>query len=166
MVDFMKDSLADIARHVLADGRIDSSEVGLLSKRLMADDKIDEDEAEALFMLNDYVTEQNNCPGYADLFIKSIVDFLLSDKVSPNRLDDYEWVWLRDRIGEDFKLDEIEVRLLATLAERAESVPEDFFNFASKFEEKEYDVPNNSSTFLPTRLMQGLAKKVRKLSGG
>lgn len=165
MTDFMKDSLADIARHVLEDGRIDSAEVEKLADRLMADGRIDEDEAEALFMINDYVTEQNNCPRYTDLFVDAMVNFLLSDKISPGRLDDYEWTWLRDRIGEDFKLDPIEVKLLSTLAERAQSIPEDFYNFASQFEEKEYDVADRGSSFLPARLMQGLAKKIRKISG-
>lgn len=165
MTDFMKDSLADIARHVLKDGRIDSAEVEQLADRLMADDKIDEDEAEALFMINDYVTDQNNCPRYTDLFVRSIINFVLSDKISPGRLDDYEWTWLRDRIGEDFKLDPIETQLLSALAEQAQSIPEDFYTFASQFEEKEYDTAGRGSSFLPVRLVQGLAKKVRKISG-
>ena len=91
---------------------------------LYADGKIDKEEAEFLFELNDAVSGKNNDPSWDKLFVDAITSFLLEDEVSPGEVDENEAKWLLDKILGDGKLDDIEIALLNNLRLKSKSLPD------------------------------------------
>ena len=75
-------SLEELKKDVLEDGVIDAKEVQEIEKVIYADRKIDQDEADFLFDLNDAVTGKDNHSSWTDLFIKAIASFVLDDDAS------------------------------------------------------------------------------------
>ena len=139
MVDMRTADLNDVLHQVLADGAIDQDEVRILMERFAEDGEIDQDEAEFLFKLNDIVeSSPYNHDDYDAFFIEVITSFVLNDTMSPGRLDDYEWDWLKANLGEDLELSQLERKLLAELAKASTSIPEGYYDFVRQFREVEY----------------------------
>ncbi|MDR2345729.1 MAG: TerB family tellurite resistance protein [Planctomycetaceae bacterium] len=123
MTDLETDSFTEIVKSILEDGIIDDAEVRALRKRLYADNKIEKDEADALFELNNGVKGKSNDDTWVYLFTDAICDFLLKDKTSPGVVDDDEGAWLIKKIEGDGEIDVTEKALLKKLKERAASLP-------------------------------------------
>lgn len=117
-------TLSELKKSILADGVIDAAEVKQLRDVLYADGKIDKEEAEFLFELNDAVSGKANDPAWESLFIEAITSFLLEDETSPGEIDNEEAKWLLAKIQGDGQLDKTERALLDNLKKRAKTLPE------------------------------------------
>ena len=85
-------TLETLKAELLADGVIDAAEVQELKEILYADGIIDKDEANFLFELNDAVSGKENDASWEGFFVQAISDFLLKDEVSPNEIDEDEYL--------------------------------------------------------------------------
>ena len=125
MVDYMNAPLSEVVKAILEDGVIDEAEVGQLKKRLYTDGKIDKEEAEALFTINDAVKGKNNAASWKSLFAEAVCDFLLKDETSPGIVDADEAVWLIEKLEGDGEIDANEKFLLQSLKEKAKELHAD-----------------------------------------
>jgi len=159
MVDFKTADLNAIAHEIVEDGSIDTQEVRVLIERFHEDGEIDEEEVSFLFTINDIVCQSDeNSHEYETFFIDTITDFLLEDPISPGRLCDFEWDWLKAKLSEDEQVDDLEIRLLDNIAEKSTVLPEGFQDFVKSFEDIDYgeELPPGTSM-----LFSGLYKKVK-----
>lgn len=111
--------MKELVKNILADGKIEASEVEELRKTIMADGKVDGVEAEALFQLNNEAKEK--CPEFKDLFVEGIKSFILSDG---KEISDEDTEFLCQQISADGQIDENEKALLEALAAETE-LPEE-----------------------------------------
>lgn len=116
-------TLSEMKEDLLADGIIDANEVAELEVALYADGKIDEEEANFLFELNDAVSGKDNDPAWNKFFVKAICSYLLEDETSPGDIDDSEAEWLYAKINGDGQIDVLEKELLLTLKSQAKHFP-------------------------------------------
>jgi hypothetical protein len=116
-------NLEQLKKELLADGIIDSEEVKIIKAVIYEDGKIDKDEADFLFELNDAVSGKENAPEWKDLFVDAITAFVLEDEVSPNEIDEDEAEYLYNQIKGDGQVDDIERALLENIKAKAKSFP-------------------------------------------
>ena len=116
-------NLEQLKKELLADGIIDSEEVKTIKAVIYEDGKIDKDEADFLFELNDAVSGKENAPEWKDLFVYAITAFVLEDEVSPNEIDEDEAEYLYNQIKGDGQVDDIERALLENIKAKAKSFP-------------------------------------------
>lgn len=117
-------NLDQLKKELLADGIIDSNEVKTIKDVIYEDGKIDKDEADFLFELNDAVSGKENAPEWKELFIEAITAFVLEDDVSPNEIDDDEAEYLYNQIKGDGQVDDTERALLENIKAKAKNFPE------------------------------------------
>ncbi len=117
-------TLEQLKNEVLADGIIDAAEVAELQKVIYADGKVDVEEADFLFEINNGVSGKANDPGWEKLFIKAISSYLLDDENSAGEIDEFEAKWLYAKIKGDGKIDSIERNLLLSLEKNSKNFPE------------------------------------------
>ena len=117
-------NLEQLKKDLLADGIIDAEEVKTIKEVIYEDGKIDKDEADFLFELNDAVSGKENAPEWKSLFIDAIPSFMLEDEVSPNEIDDEEANYLYNQIKGDGQVDETERALLENLKAKSKNFPE------------------------------------------
>ena len=115
-------SLEELKKSVLEDGIIDADEVNEIREVLFADGKIDKEEAEFLFELNDAVSGHNNHSSWKDLMVEAVSSFVLDDEESPNEIDDEEADWLIAKVQGDGQIDEIERAILDNIKKKAVKV--------------------------------------------
>ena len=115
-------SLVELKKSVLEDGIIDADEVNEIREVLFADGKIDKEEAELLFELNDAVSGHNNHSSWKDLMVEAVSSFVLDDEESPNEIDDEEADWLIAKVQGDGQIDEIERAILDNIKKKAVKV--------------------------------------------
>ena len=116
-------SLEELKKELLVDGIIDAEEVTKLREVLYADGKIDQDEADFVFELNDAVSGKDNSPMWNEFFVQTISDYLLNDEKSPGVIDEEEGKWLIEKIGSDGQVDGAEKQLLSHLNKNAKKIP-------------------------------------------
>ena len=116
-------SLDQLKTELLADGVIDAAEVLELEEVLFADGKIDTEEADFLFDINNAVSGKANHHSWETLFVKAISSYLLEDENSPGKIDNLEAEWLYNKIKGDGQIDEIEKKLLNNLKVNAKDFP-------------------------------------------
>lgn len=116
-------SLEQLKKELLEDGVIDAAEVKEIESILFADGKIDSDEAEFLFDLNNAVSGKSNDPSWQSLFIKAITSYLLEDENSAGEIDAKESEWLYNKIKGDGQIDAIEKSLLQNLKKQSKNFP-------------------------------------------
>ncbi len=121
----MSQNLNALKMAILADGVIDAHEVKQISAVIWDDGKIDREEADFLFELND--AKKEAVPEWTELFVKAISAHLLEDAASPGEIDADEAKWLTDKIMGDGKVDEVEKALLTNLAARG-ALPKELAN--------------------------------------
>lgn len=122
MSDHLTKPLSELLADIISDGIVDSNEVSQIRERIFADGKIDREEADFLFDIND-ATEGNE-PSWKDLFIEAISQYLLDDPNSPGEIDEAEADWLIGKIEKDDQYDDTEKALLAHLKKEAKSIHE------------------------------------------
>lgn len=121
-------SLDQLRKEVLADGIIDAAEVLEIKTQIYSDGKIDQEEADFLFDLNDKVSGNQNHSSWKELFIQAISDFVLEDDGSPGELDDQEIKYLKNKIEGDGQIDRVELALLDHLEKTLGSLPKALSN--------------------------------------
>ncbi len=119
MVDYMTASLEEFASAILEDGIIDADEVAKIRERIYADGVIDREEADFLFRLNDGVSGNDNDPGWRDLFVDAITDYVLEDDESLGIIDEDEANYLIEKIAGDGQVDAVELALLVNIMANA-----------------------------------------------
>jgi len=111
MADFRKLSIAAL----LADGKIDNTEVKVIRKELYADGKIDKKEVEFLIDLRNAAQKKAKggtlSPAFESLFFKAVKDNVLEDGVITGK----EAAWLRKMLFADNKIDANEKKFLKRL---------------------------------------------------
>jgi hypothetical protein len=102
---------------LLADGKIDDTEVKLLRKELWADGKIDKQEVEFLIDLRNTIQKKKleTNPAFENLFFKAIEQNVLTDGV----IDAKEANWLRKMLFADGRIDPGEKKFLQRLKKGA-----------------------------------------------
>jgi hypothetical protein len=118
-------TLESLKKEVLEDGIIDSLEVKEIEKLIYADGKIDQEEADFLFDLNDAVSGNENDESWEQLFIKAITSFVLEDEHSAGEIDEDEVAYLKAKIEGDGVIDSVEKNLLLNLKEITGSLHKD-----------------------------------------
>jgi uncharacterized membrane protein YebE (DUF533 family) len=116
-------SLEQFKKELLADGVIDAAEVKELETVLFADGKIDTEEANFLFDINNAVSGKGNDSSWETLFIKAISSYLLEDDNSAGEIDEKEAEWLYNKIKGDGQIDSIEKNLLTSLKNNSKNFP-------------------------------------------
>ena len=117
-------SLVQLKEELLQDGKIDAAEVKELEIVLFADGKIDTEEADFLFELNNAVSGKDNDTSWETLFIKAISSYVLEDDNSAGSIDAMEAQWLFDKINGDGTIDGVELNLLKSLQSNSTNFPE------------------------------------------
>jgi len=116
-------SLEELKKDLLADGIIDVGEVKELENVLYADGKIDKDEADFLFELNNAVSGKENAPEWKEFFVKAITSFVLDDDQSNGEVDEEGAKYLYDQIKGDGQIDDIEKALLENIKAKSKNFP-------------------------------------------
>ena len=125
----MSAKLEQLKVSILADGVIDAEEVITIKNAVYEDGKIDREEADFMFELNDAVSGKENHYSWKDMFVKAITDHLLKDDTSYGSVDDEEADYLIGKIQGDGKIDEIEQALLLKIIEKATDTCDKFQDF-------------------------------------
>lgn len=125
----MSEKLKQLKASILADGIIDADEVRIINQAIYEDGKIDREEADFMFELNDVVSGKENHYSWKDLFVKAISDYVLKDDTSYGSVDEEEADYLIGKIQGDGKIDEIEQALLLKILEKASGTCEKFQDF-------------------------------------
>lgn len=117
-------NLEELKKELLADGIIDAAEVQTIKEVIYEDGKIDKEEADFLFEINDAVSGKENAPEWKTLFVDAITAYLLEDETSPGEIDDDEAKELYDQIKGDGQVDDTERALLENLKAKSKNFPE------------------------------------------
>jgi hypothetical protein len=118
-----------LAEQAMTGGAITPEEILALRREGWADGGINPDEAEALFVLNENLTERS--PEWCDAFVEAISEFLIAGGSPRGYIDDAQAEWLINHIDRSSGVESLaELELLAKLMERAESVPERLKDYA------------------------------------
>jgi uncharacterized membrane protein YebE (DUF533 family) len=106
---------------LLADGKIDDTEVKVLRKELYADGKIDTEEVKFLIELREAAQKKAKARkrqvggAFEKLFFKAIEDNVMKD----GKIDEAEVRWLRNMLFADGKIDANEKKFLTRLKKSA-----------------------------------------------
>ena len=117
-------NLDELKKDLLSDGIIDVEEVETIKHKIYEDGKIDREEANFLFELNDEVTGKNNAPEWKELFIDAITAYVLEDEMSPDVIDEDEADYLYEQINGNGQIDDTERALLENIKAKAKNFPE------------------------------------------
>lgn len=117
-------NLDELKKNLLSDGIIDVEEVETIKHKVYEDGKIDREEANFLFELNDAVTGKDNAPEWKELFIDAITAYVLEDEMSPDVIDEDEADYLYEQINGDGQIDDTERALLENIKAKAKNFPE------------------------------------------
>ena len=117
-------NLDELKKVLLSDGIIDVEEVETIKHKIYEDGKIDREEANFLFELNDAVTGKDNAPEWKELFIDAITAYVLEDEMSPDVIDEDEADYLYEQINGNGQIDDTERALLENIKAKAKNFPE------------------------------------------
>lgn len=117
-------SLETLKNEILEDSIIDADEVKEIKELIYADNKIDQEEIDFLFELNDAVSGKNNHLSWKELFVDAVTQFVLEDENSAGSIDSHEAALLLSKIQGDGNIDNVERALLENLKEKAGELPE------------------------------------------
>ena len=117
-------NLDELKKDLLSDGIIDVEEVETIKHKIYEDGKIDREEANFLFELNDAVTGKDNAPEWKELFIDAITAYVLEDEMSPDVIDEDEADYLYEQINGNGQIDDTARALLENIKAKAKNFPE------------------------------------------
>lgn len=111
-----------LAAQAFEKGAISAEDILALRRAGWSNGKIDIEEAEAIFVINDQLKQPSG--EWSDFFVESISEFILHAATPRGYVNAGQAEWLIGRIDHDGRLDSItELELLERLFERAVSVP-------------------------------------------
>jgi hypothetical protein len=121
----------DLITQAAADGAISADEILSLRGAGWADGKMDPEEAEALFLANDALTERS--PEWCDFFVEALSEFVVNTVEPQGYVDQEMGDELLSRIDRDGKVESLaELELLVRVLEKARSVPQNLRDYALK----------------------------------
>lgn len=118
----MTTHFTELAQRAAVDGEVSSEEVLALRRQGWGDGIITREEAEALFAVNNALSERDQ--EWCDFFVEAVGEFVLN--AAPPRLqcDDKEAKWLIAQIDHDGVVESyVELETMVRIIERAENVP-------------------------------------------
>jgi uncharacterized membrane protein YqhA len=125
------ESLNELKRAIVADGRISTKDVKLLRDTFFNEEGVTKAKADFLFKLKDTINKDHLISEFNDFFVEAITSFLLDDESSPGEIDESEAKWLRAKMQTKGYLDKLDMMLLESLRKRSINYPE-ILNFKSK----------------------------------
>lgn len=121
--------IRDIAAQAAADGTISPEEVLILRRASWSNGKIEPDEADAIFAINDRVTQPT--AEWVDYFVEALAEFVVNSAEPRGYVDDVHADWLIAHVDRDGKVDSMaELELIAKVLEKAVAVPARLADFA------------------------------------
>jgi len=112
--------LRRVEQHILANGKVGSSDLEALRQQLYCGGKVHRLEADLLVELHKRV--QHLTPAFEQFFYRTIKDHILAD----GRIDADEAAWLRQLLFADGKIDDEERKFLHELQGEAKEVGPEF----------------------------------------
>lgn len=113
----------DLAQQAANDGVITPEEILALRRAGWGDGRILPEEAEAIFVINDRVSEKS--PEWSDFFVEALGEFVVNGTEPQGYVDDSQAVWLVERVDHDGTCDSMtELELLVRVIEKAMNVPQ------------------------------------------
>jgi hypothetical protein len=113
---------SEIARQAAADALISADEILSLRRDGWGDGKIAPEEADAIFAINDALTERSS--DWCDFFVEAIGEFVVNSWQPRGYVSDEQASWLIGKVAADGKLDGVvELELLVRVLERALNTP-------------------------------------------
>ncbi len=112
-----------LAEQAQADGRISDQEILGLRQAGWADGRMDQGEADAIFALNDRLTDAG--PDWADFFVEALSEFVLAGGAPRGFISDAQAEWLIAHFDRDGRVETMaELALLGRVFDKAERLPE------------------------------------------
>jgi len=119
----------EIAEKAAADGVISAGEILALRKAGWANGQITPEEAEAIFVANNAVTDP--CSEWSDFFVEAIREFIVNTLEPAGYLTQEHADWLIAKIDHDVKVESLtELEMLVRVFEKATSVPDSLREYA------------------------------------
>lgn len=118
-----------LADQAAADGAVTADEILSLRRAAWPDGRIDPEEAEAIFVLNDHVVAPT--PEWIDFFVEALTEFVVNGREPRGYVDRDTADWLMGRIDHDGRLDSMaELELLVRVLEKAANAPDALKTYA------------------------------------
>lgn len=124
--------LLEMKTAILADGVIDAAEAAQIREVIFEDGKVDREEADFLFELNDAVSGKENAAEWDEVFIDGVTAHVLGDEVTPGVVDAEEAAYIIEKVSGDEQLDVLEQRLLRNIQANATSLDVTLTNFIER----------------------------------
>ena len=119
----------ELAEQAMIDGQISAEEVLGLRREGWADGAIAQDEAEALFVVNNHLTD--HAPDWTEAFVEALVEYMVAGGSPRGYVGQGQADWLTAQIDSDGRVESVaELELLAKLFEAAAAVPESLKAYA------------------------------------
>jgi hypothetical protein len=118
-----------IAAQAAEDNAISAEEILALRRAAWPDGKIDPEEAEAIFILNDQIASPTL--EWSDFFVEALVEFIVNTAEPKGYVSDENARWLMERIEHDSRVCSLtELELIVRVLGKAQSTPEPLRLFA------------------------------------
>lgn len=118
-----------LAAQTAEDSAISANEILALRRAAWPDGKIDPEEAEAIFILNDQIAEPT--AEWSDFFTEALVEFVVNTAEPRGYVSDDNARWLIERVTHNGRVDSLtELELLVRVLEKAQSTPDSLRTFA------------------------------------
>lgn len=125
-----------LAEQAAKDCAISAQEILELRRAAWPDGRIDPEEAEAIFLLNDKIAEPT--PEWSDFFVEALVEFVVNGTEPRAHVSPDNARWLIERVSHDGKVESLtELELLVRVLEKALSAPDDLRMFVLEQIERE-----------------------------
>ena len=132
----MTTHFSELAQRAAADGRVSPEELLDLRRQGWGDGVIYQDEAEALFALNNVLDERD--AEWCDFFVEAIGEYVLNGTPPRLQCNDAEADWLIAQVDHDGVVESlVELETIVRIVERAENVPVRLKNYLLKQVERE-----------------------------
>jgi hypothetical protein len=123
-----------LAQQAATAGRISAEEILGLRQTGWADGTMDQGEADAIFQLNDQLSDTGGAEvsgDWADFFVEALTEFVLAGAAPRGFVSDAQANWLIGHLARDGRVETMaELALLERLFDKAERVPEKLKAFA------------------------------------
>ncbi|MEM7665322.1 MAG: hypothetical protein AAF250_05655 [Pseudomonadota bacterium] len=132
----MTTHFSELAQRAAVDGQVSPEEVMALRRQGWGDGVIHQDEAEALFALNNTISERGQ--EWCDFFVEAIGEYVLNGTKPRLQCNDAEAQWLIAQVDHDGVLESlVELETIVRIIERAENVPTLLKNYVLEQIERE-----------------------------
>lgn len=122
-------ALNELAEQFKAAGTISAEDTLALRRQMWPDGRIEVDEAELVFALNDSIA--NRSREWTDFFVEALCDYVVCQQAPKGYVDAAKAEWLVARISRDSKVESLgELELLVKVLETAAAVPASLKAFA------------------------------------